>query len=238
MEINSFINIANNEGILVTESIEVALNFEKEHSKVIRSIENTMGNEPSQNWLRYFIQDEYRDAQGKPRKQYLLTRDGFSLLVMGFTGQKALQWKLKYIEAFNSMERSLKSKKFSIDSEGLQCIKETNKTLKFIQDKNLRENIAKQVLSKLYDIEISIPEITTTKEIEIDKTVIDFISGHCKREENALIKINVLYECYVSWCSLNSLKALSKINFGRYMKLLGFEQEHRKIGRLWKGIKI
>ena len=41
------------------------------------------------------------------RKEYLLTRDGFSLLVMGFTGEKALSWKLKYIEAFNEMEKEL-----------------------------------------------------------------------------------------------------------------------------------
>lgn len=40
-------------------------------------------------------------------KCYLMTRDGFSLLVMGFTGQKALEWKLRYIEAFNEMENSL-----------------------------------------------------------------------------------------------------------------------------------
>jgi phage regulator Rha-like protein len=44
----------------------------------------------------------------RTQKEYLLTRDGFSLVVMGFTGQKALQWKLKYIEAFNKMEAQLK----------------------------------------------------------------------------------------------------------------------------------
>ena len=39
---------------------------------------------------------------------YLMNRDGFSLLAMGFAGKKALQWKLKYIEAFNEMEETLK----------------------------------------------------------------------------------------------------------------------------------
>ena len=47
--------------------------------------------------------------KGKEYTEYLLTRDGFSLLVMGFTGSKALEWKLKYIEAFNKMEEELRN---------------------------------------------------------------------------------------------------------------------------------
>ena len=57
-----------------------------------------------------FIEAEYQHPQNKQfYKEYLLTRDGFSLLVMGFTGSKALEWKLKYIEAFNKMEQALKN---------------------------------------------------------------------------------------------------------------------------------
>lgn len=52
-----------------------------------------------------FRLSEYTDAQGKPRKQYIITKDGFALLAMGFTGAKALQFKIAYINAFNRMER-------------------------------------------------------------------------------------------------------------------------------------
>ena len=45
-----------------------------------------------------------------------MDRDGFSLLVMGFTGKKALEWKLKYIDAFNQMEETLKSGDFSFQT--------------------------------------------------------------------------------------------------------------------------
>ena len=49
-------------------------------------------------------------SKRKERKHYWLTRDGFSLLVMGFTGPAALHWKLLwYIEAFNKMEQALRS---------------------------------------------------------------------------------------------------------------------------------
>ena len=56
-----------------------------------------------------FIESKYQHPQNKQwYKEYLLTRDGFSLLVMGFTGKEALQWKLQYIEAFNKMEEQIK----------------------------------------------------------------------------------------------------------------------------------
>lgn len=59
----------------------------------------------------YFIKSSYVHEQNNQRyKEYLLTRDGFSLLVMGFTGKKALEWKLKYIEAFNKMELFIREK--------------------------------------------------------------------------------------------------------------------------------
>lgn len=50
-----------------------------------------------------FRVSEYTDAQGKPRKQYIITKDGFTLLAMGFTGAKAMQFKIAYINAFNRM---------------------------------------------------------------------------------------------------------------------------------------
>lgn len=109
MKENELIKVQqNNDGILTVSSREVAKNFTKEHSKVIRSIENIISSQPSQNWLRYFIASEYKDSKGEMRKEYLLTRDGFSLIVMGFTGSKALAWKIKYIEAFNNMEEYIK----------------------------------------------------------------------------------------------------------------------------------
>ena len=94
--------------VLVVSSRQIAEDFEKLHKNILRDIETLKEQiQPAQNWAGYFIPSEYRDAKGEMRKEYLLTRDGFSLLVMGFTGEKALAWKLKYIEAFNEMEKEL-----------------------------------------------------------------------------------------------------------------------------------
>ena len=83
----------------------VARVFKKEHAKVIRAIENL----PSDDFKEEnFKSGTYLDAQMKPRPCYNLTRDGFSLLVMGFTGQRAYQWKIEFIKAFNKMEAMIK----------------------------------------------------------------------------------------------------------------------------------
>lgn len=99
--------INNNGGTLTVPSMQVAENFGKRHSDVLEAIEN-MKTENSV-LKNMFIESTYKvEGNNKTYKCYDLTRDGFSLLVMGFTGKKALEWKLKYIEAFNLMEAKLK----------------------------------------------------------------------------------------------------------------------------------
>ena len=93
------------EGKILANSREIAKNFNKEHKNVVRAIENlTAQNCTVKNM---FIKDIFIH-KGNEYKMYWMNRDGFSLLVMGFTGEKALEWKLKYIEAFNKMEETLK----------------------------------------------------------------------------------------------------------------------------------
>lgn len=95
----------NREEILTANSRNVAEHFEKQHKDVLESIRNLTAENSATKSM--FIETSF-ESRGKFYPQYELTRDGFSLLVMGFTGSKALEWKLKYIEAFNEMERELK----------------------------------------------------------------------------------------------------------------------------------
>ena len=119
-------------GVMVADSLQVADSFGKRHSHVLRAIENLItslsAEEAAVNdeeWMyekvigstqlkiglseKYFIPSTYKDSTGRELSHYWLTRDGFSLLVMGFTGPAALHWKLLYIEAFNKMEQALRS---------------------------------------------------------------------------------------------------------------------------------
>ena len=97
-----------NQEMLTTSSRQVAEKFEKEHKNVVRDIEKLSREIGSNLSLSYFILSDYKDSMNRNQTEYLLTRDGFSLLAMGFTGEKALKWKLEYIRAFNEMEAELR----------------------------------------------------------------------------------------------------------------------------------
>ena len=89
----------------VASSRQIAENFEKNHNHVLRDIDSLK--KDVSNFGQMFFQVETPDSYGRPQRTYLMNRDGFSLLVMGFTGKAALEWKLKYIAAFNEMEKKL-----------------------------------------------------------------------------------------------------------------------------------
>lgn len=90
----------------LTNSLLVAEKFEKRHGDVIRAVENLILADAKLRSL--FVSMTYVDEQMKERPMYAMNRDGFSLLTMGFTGKKALQFKMDYINAFNAMEQALK----------------------------------------------------------------------------------------------------------------------------------
>lgn len=89
----------------VTSSLTVAENFGKRHDNVLRDIEALK--EDVLNFEEMFFEAETPDSYGRPRRTYYMNRDGFTLLAMGFTGKKAIQFKLQYIQAFNQMEQQL-----------------------------------------------------------------------------------------------------------------------------------
>ena len=95
----------------VVSSRVVAENFKKQHQHITQSIENLI----SENSLvrRMFTKSYYSTERGREYKEYLMNRDGFSLLVMGFTGREALDWKLKYIDTFNRMEALIRERQSS-----------------------------------------------------------------------------------------------------------------------------
>lgn len=104
--------ITNTNGELTTSSLGIAEKFRKQHKHVIDAIEELKKGVAEISADPMFIESAYQHPQNKQwYKCYELTRDGFSLLVMGFTGKKALEWKIKYIEAFNLMEQKLRGYK-------------------------------------------------------------------------------------------------------------------------------
>ena len=87
-------------------STQVADRFLKKHQHILRDIGNLRGMLPKSFDASNFGRVALKDKKGESRPAYLLTRDAFSLLVMGMTGKAAIIWKLRYIEAFNALERA------------------------------------------------------------------------------------------------------------------------------------
>src|SRR5699024_3680362 len=90
----------------VTTSLQVAEAFGKNHQHVLEAIDNlTVENSTVKNM---FLEDVYVNSRGRKYRQVVMNRDGFTLLAMGFTGIKAMQFKIKFIKAFNEMEEQIK----------------------------------------------------------------------------------------------------------------------------------
>ena len=104
---NNLVNISNNKA--VTTSKIIADTFGKVHRDVVRAINNL--DIPEDFRVRNFAQSKFKadNVNGLEYDCYEITRDGFTLLAMGFTGKKAMKFKIKYINAFNDMEAKLKS---------------------------------------------------------------------------------------------------------------------------------
>lgn len=107
---NELLTISN--GQPTASSRDIAEHFGKEHKNVLRDIENLIGGLPNFEHTPMFFKTTYIHPQnGQEYPMYLMNRDGFTLLAMGFTGKEALAWKMKYINAFNEMEQELRKPK-------------------------------------------------------------------------------------------------------------------------------
>lgn len=149
----------------VVSSRQIAENFGKEHRNVMRDVDSLK--KDVLNFEQMFFETETPDSYGRPQRTYLMNRDGFSLLVMGFTGKAALEWKLKYIQAFNEMEKKLATPQMPKLSKELQAlfllddrtqrqeqrltVLENTMTVDYNQQRVLRKSISRAVISAIGD---------------------------------------------------------------------------------------
>jgi len=118
------------EGQPLTNSVLVAEKFGKKHYNVIQAIKKlTIENSIVKNM---FVETTYLSGKQQEQPMYIMNRDGFTLLAMGFTGQKALQFKLDYIDAFNKMEQTIRNTRnlpSSADTAMLKQLVEATQTM-------------------------------------------------------------------------------------------------------------
>ena len=168
------------DGELVVTSRQVAEDFGKEHKNVVRAIENLTAQNSA---VKNIVIKSTFDHRGNEYTEYLLTRDGFSLLVMGFTGSRALEWKLKYIEAFNKMEQAIKNP-FGDLSKELQAIFMLDNRTEKLQ---IEFNEHKEIVNKYIDNqELSMAESKRLTKLA-NKIIVSLLGG---KQSAAYKKLN------------------------------------------------
>lgn len=141
-------------GTPVTDSVKVAEVFGKMHKNVLKSIRNILGSAQNLAHKTWFHQVTYIDAQGKTQPMFLMNRDGFSLLAMSLTGERALQFKVGFIQQFDMMEQALKEIAPAIPqtfAQALRLAAEQAETIE-AQQKQLAEQAPKVNFAKALEI--------------------------------------------------------------------------------------
>ena len=113
-----------NNGQAVTSSLQVSEYFGKKHQHVMEKVRALLAEIPSDWGVSNFRQSSYFNLQGKEQPCYEMTKDGFTLLAMGFTGKKAMEFKIDYINAFNEMADFILSDGINLQQQFLIADKE------------------------------------------------------------------------------------------------------------------
>lgn len=94
----------------ITDSLTVAETFEKRHDKVLRDIRELRLKCSKKFSMSNFGESSYTNSQGRTMPMYILTFDGFAMLAMGYSGEKAMKFKELYINEFNRIRTDLESR--------------------------------------------------------------------------------------------------------------------------------
>ena len=147
----------------LTNSLLVAEKFGKEHRNVLQAIRDIIGAAENSAYPQMFVESTYYNQQnGQNYPMFVMNRDGFTLLAMGFTGKRAMKFKLDYIAAFNKMEAALKDSQKKLSGaeyllQQAQLMVEQERRMSAVEqrldnmDRERKENGEKLLEAKLSD---------------------------------------------------------------------------------------
>ena len=191
----------------VVSSRSISEKFEKEHNKVMLKIKELCGDIAINGDIpeRYFIDSKYTiEHTGQEYKEFLLTEIGFSLLVMGFTGEKALKFKLSYVNAFDKMKKALMDIKYKKGDKKHQL--ECMALLQDMLPDEMKEDkvnfiVANNVINKITSDYFGLPKTIKKPEMNIEmlktreKILEDYIKLYDVFQDNHMVS-NALKEKY------------------------------------------
>lgn len=190
----------------VVNSRDVGIEFSKQHNNVLRDIRDlllTCSNLSALNWFR---EVSYIDEKGERRPSFDLTRDGFTLLVQGFTGPKALDFKIRYIEAFNAMEELIQSRPdITSHAEFMEAIRELVRPLAIRFD--AQDTAINRVENKVDAFDLKLDRLDTKVEA-IDQRMNRKRKANAKKHEPTLIY--VCQRFYGGRCPVSGIQLLDE----------------------------
>ena len=196
-------------------SRQVAEEFGKRHADVLRSIEQitapTSG-VSTEFTERNFALSRYKDASGKWNPEYLMTKDGFAILAMGFTGKKAMRFKEAYIRRFNEMEafiRSLQTAKmeFPAFTEAIMAAHDEPKHYHFSNEINMIYRIVLGMDAKTF------------------------------REKHGLPKGEVIRP-YLTAEQIHAIETLQRVDIGLIVAVPEYEQRKQMLAQYYERMKL
>ena len=165
---NNLVKIETINGMNVVNSRDIAEGLEKRHGDVLESLSKIVANGDFRSLI---IESTYIDLQGKPRKEYLLTKDGFILYMFNIQGYQ--EFKLAYINKFNEMEKSLQNK-FQVPANFKEALLLAVKQQEKIEALGLENKVKEQQISELkpkatyYDLVLQCTDLLSTSSIAKD----------------------------------------------------------------------
>lgn len=157
-----------NNGNIVTTSLLVAEKFGKEHRHVLEAIRELIRTAENSALLNWFEESAYVSAQNKELPMFIMNQDGFTLLVMGFSGKKALGFKMDYIQAFNNMKNSLLGKsQYNVPGSFAEALKLAYQQAEQIE---LQSNELKKQAPKVeyFDEVLQSDDVSTVNQIALE----------------------------------------------------------------------
>ena len=191
------VNVRLEDNQMITDSRNVADVFGKQHRHVLESVRNLEKDMP--NFGQMFFEGSMPDSYGREQKVYFMNRDGFTLLAMGFTGSEAMQWKLKYIEAFNALEKAWNSpeqimaRALRFAEQSISSLKDRCKFLggQVAEQQKLIEEMQPKV--SYYDLILQCPDLVSATEISKDYGM------SAKKFNNLLHDFEIIYKQGKRW---------------------------------------
>lgn len=214
-----------------TNSRVVAEVFEKEHKNVLAAIDDIVAKKPELRGLNFQPTEETLHLGAAPRtiRFYEMDRDGFTLVAMGFTGAKALDWKLAFIDAFNRMEAALRAEDDEAREGEPLVMRDYSPALAVIREarqifppKAVRQLWPRLGLPSPFGRTLSLLADAGADGPVFESSVVAWRDACTVDDPDAETPANQLWESYQAWCEETGRSGVNQTRFGRGLSMLSY----------------